>query len=191
MQKLLIHLAVALGLWFGLKLLGLPVGWRLATLVAGAFLVHLIWERLFRNPFLYLGARPIDPDDPLMLSAKKQAAETFEKMRSLYAKHQNDTCVRFGLKVNSGKIERVCGDLLELQGDTAKVFLRTAPVEEADIKDRAMTISVSDIDDWQIEFRDGTLRGGFTNRAMFKIFQREEGHMPKEFIEQLQRFKEV
>jgi uncharacterized protein YegJ (DUF2314 family) len=93
--------------------------------------------------------------------------------------------------VKSGKVENVWGDLLELGETTAKIFLRTAPVEEADIKDRTMTIPVSDIDDWQIEFRDGTLRGGFTNQAMFRIFQREEGYMPKQFIEQLQRFKEV
>jgi uncharacterized protein YegJ (DUF2314 family) len=54
-----------------------------------------------------------------------------------------------------------------------------------------MTVPVSDVTDWQIEFRDGTLRGGFTNRAMYKIFERQEGHMPARFLEQLKRFKEL
>lgn len=191
MQKLLTHLIVAAGLWFGLKSIGVAAGWRWIAIVGGAVLVRLIWERLFQYPFLYLGARPIDQNDPLMANARKQAAANFDKFRSLYPEHQQDTCVRFALRVKSGKMEYVWGDLLELGETTAKVFLRTAPIEEADINDRTTTIPISDIDDWQIEFRDGTLRGGFTNRALFKIFQREEGHMPRQFLEQLQRFKEV
>lgn len=191
MQKLVAHLIVAAGLWFGLGHFGVSPLWRAAAIVGGAFAVHLIWERLFCQPFVHLGARGIDPDDPLMKEARRLAAETMPALRALFPEHPHDTVVRFGLRVKSGKTEFVWGDLLELSDSTAKVFLRTPPTEEADIPDRTLTILVADIDDWQVEFRDGTLRGGFTNRAVFRITEREEDRLHPTLREELQRYRDI
>ena len=189
MLKLVVHVAVALSLWLGLAYFGFGAATKCGAVVAGAVAVHFIWERVFFNPFLYLGAMPVSNDDPLMAEARRLAAESMPTLHALFPEHRHDTTVRFALAVKSGKREKVWGDLLELTDTTAKVYLRTPPVEEADIPDRNMTIPVADIDDWQIEFADGTLRGGFTIQAMFRIFERQEGYLHPAFHEQQHRFR--
>jgi uncharacterized protein YegJ (DUF2314 family) len=190
MLKLFLHFAVAAALWFGFAYF--DHGWPIRTLavVLGAFGVHFVWERFAKDSFLF-GARPLSADDPLMIEAVQKARNTFDLMRTLYPDHRKDTVVRFSLRTKSGKIEHVWGDLLELEHDTARVFLRTPPIEEADIPERTIKVPIVDISDWQIEMRDGSLRGGFTNQAMFRIFEREEGAPHPAAREQLARFKEV
>lgn len=191
MLKLVTHILVALALWFALRYFDWHWSVRVTAIVIGAFAVHLVWARFGSDPFLYLGAMPIAADDPLMLEAKRKGKATFEVLRQLYPSHAQDTCVRFALRVKSGNIEHVWGDLLELRDETAKIYLRTPPKEPADLPDRTFEIPVADIDDWQIEMRDGTLRGGFTNQVLFRIFERENGHMHPAFKEQFARFKDA
>jgi uncharacterized protein YegJ (DUF2314 family) len=191
MLKLILHIAVAAAVWLGVAHFG--HGWpvRLVSVAIGAFAVHFLWERFVNAPFLYLGARPVSPDDPLMVEAVQKARSSLDRMRTLYPEHCTDTVVRFPLRTKSGRIEQVWGDLLELGNDTAKVYLRTPPVEDAELSDRTIEVALADISDWQIEMRDGSLRGGFTNRAMFRIFEREEGAPHPAAKEQLARFKDV
>jgi uncharacterized protein YegJ (DUF2314 family) len=191
MLKLLAHIAVALVIWFALAFFGVGIAWRLAAIALGAVAIHQFWERVLFNPFLCLGAMPVSSDDPLMQEARRMAAASMPTLRRLFPEHPKDTSVRFGLRVKSGKIEHVWGDLLELADSTAKVFLRTPPTEEVEMSDRTMSIPVTDIDDWQIEFTDGTLRGGFTNRALFKIFEREQGYQHPKLDAQIQRYKDA
>jgi len=190
-QKLIAHLIVAAVLWFGLHHFGVSALWRVAAVMGGAFAVHIFWERFLHRPFIHFGARGIDPDDPLMKEARRLARENITRLRALFPEHQHDTVVRFPLRVKSGKTEYVWGDLLELNDATANIFLRTPPIEEADIPGRRLTIPTSDIDDWQIEFQDGTLRGGFTNRAVFRITEREEGRLHPTLREELQRYRDA
>ena len=190
MLKLVAHIVVALVVIFVTRALGAPLGWRIASVVVGAFCVHWIWERMFSNPFLYLGARPIAPDDPILLDAKAKARESMARLYQLYPEHPKDTVVRFRLAVPNGADEFVWCDLLELTEQQAKVFLRTPPRQKVELAERTMNISSSSIDDWQMELRDGSLLGGFTNQAMFRVYEREEGHLHPAFKEQIARFRD-
>lgn len=189
MLKLITHAFVA-GLVFGITgKLELSIYIRIALVIAGLFAVHFVWERFFFNPFLYLGARPIDPEDPLMKEAREEGKRTFPEFAKIYPSHISNSIVKFGFLTDSGKKEFLWGDLLELNENSAKVFIRTPPVNHKGEIVREIIISTEDIIDWQVEFQDGTLRGGFTNLAMFKIFEREEGYMHPKFLEQVKRFK--
>ena len=97
--------------------------------------------------------------------------------------------MKFRLRTKSGDIENFWGDLVELRGDEAAVSLRTPPVGETDVHDTRMTVPVSDIVDWQVMFPDGTLRGGFTQQATFRIIERDRGRLPRKFAEQLARYR--
>jgi len=191
MLKLILHIAVAAALWLGLGYI--PFEWpvRMIFVVLGAFGVHFVWERLSNGSTLYLGARPVPSDDPLMVEAVEKARNSLDLLRTLYTEHRTDTVIRFPLRTKSGSIENVCGDLLELGNDTARIYLRTLPIEEAELPERTFEVAVAEISDWQIEMRDGSLRGGFTNRAMFRIFEREEGAVHPAAKEQLARFTDV
>ena len=55
--------------------------------------------------------------------------------------------------------------------------------------ERTLTIAISEIDDWQIVLPDDTLRGGFTNRAVFRIMERE-GTLRASERKMLERFRD-
>ena len=191
MPKLIAQVLVAALIWLGLSWWG--VGWliRAVAVAIGAVLVHQVWERLVFQPFDYLGAIPVADDDPLILDAFARARETLPAFIRAYPQHRGDSIVKFRVRTPSGRHEQVWADLLEITGDTAKVYVRTPPVEDTPDFQPATTIRTADILDWQIEFRDGTLRGGYTNRALFKIFERTEGYMHPKFLVHLGRFREL
>jgi uncharacterized protein YegJ (DUF2314 family) len=190
MGKLVLHvvsavLLIALGRRFGWA-------WWVTTgaVVAGAVWIHVLFERLSVGS-KHLGAAPISNDDPLMLSALEEAKRTWPQFRQLYALHPKDSLVKFRLTTQAGDIENVWGDLLELEGDFATVYLRTLPVGYAEISSRRMSIPVTDIVDWQVMVPDGSLRGGFTQQATFRIIQRDEGTLSRKFTEELARYRPV
>jgi uncharacterized protein YegJ (DUF2314 family) len=166
--------------------------WRwwaiLAALVVVAVVLELALSRGRRVPG-HLGAISVAHDDPLMLDAVAQARRTWDTFLALYPQHPETTIVKFRLRTTSGDIENVWGDLLALSDDQATVSLRTPPIGETDRREPRMTIPVADIVDWQIMFPDGTLRGGFTQQATFRIIERDRGRLPRKFAEQLARYR--
>ena len=191
MLKLLSHIVVAGLIWWGVGAVGVAPVWRLGAIMLGAVTVHLVWERLLIDPYLYLGAMPVASDDPLMIQAMQEGRATLDQFLALYPHHKQDSVVKFGFQTSSGKIEYLWGDLLDVVGQQARVYVRTAPVDHQGALDRTQTISLADVVDWQVELTDGTLRGGFTNRALFKIYERQEGHMHPKLLPQLQRFRDL
>jgi len=133
---------------------------------------------------------PVANDDPIMQQAVQRAKETFGEFRTLYPAHREDSMVKFRFKTDSGATENLWGDLLELEETRAKVYVRTPPMQHSGTLDRTMEIDVDGIVDWQIELRDGTLRGGFTNQALFRIFERQEGYMHPKFKQHMSRFQD-
>jgi uncharacterized protein YegJ (DUF2314 family) len=160
-------------------------------IVGGAIAVHLIWTRIFHDPFLYLGARGVDSNDPIMRAAREKALATLPAFFRLFPKHPNDCMVKFKFETDQKQTEFLWGDLREVAEDKARVFLRTPPVNHKGELPRDIVIPISDIVDWQLERQDGTLRGGFSNLALFKIYEREEGRMHPKFAEQVARFKDL
>jgi len=190
MGKLLLHLVTAIALVLLGRFQGWPWWLTTAAVIAGFMGVHLLFEKFLAGP-VHLGAAEIAEDDPLMLSALAEAKRTWSDFLRLYPEHAEDSIVKYRVRTKEGDVENVWGDLLELRSDDATVYLRTPPVGDVDIPDRRMVIPVSDIVDWQIEFQDGSLRGGFTQQATFRIIEREQGQLPRNLVEQLARYRPV
>jgi len=164
-------------------------GWSTAAALAVcAIAIHLALER-GRRASGHLGAVGVANDDPLMLAALDEARRTWTAFLRLYREHPDTTLVKFRLRTLPGDIENVWGDLLALDGERATVSLRTPPVGKTDVHDPRMTVPVSDIVDWQVMLADGTLRGGFTQQATFRIIERDRGRLPRKFAEQLERYR--
>jgi uncharacterized protein YegJ (DUF2314 family) len=188
MGTVIAHLAAgAVVIW-----LGRQWHWRwwvvAASLAACAVVIHIGLER-GRRASGHLGAVGIAHDDPLMVAALGEARRTWSVFLGLYHDHPQTTIVKFRLRTTTGDIENVWGDLLELDGDRASVSLRTPPVGKTDIGDPRMTVPVTDIVDWQVMLADGSLRGGFTQQATFRIIERDRGRLPRKFAEQLARYR--
>jgi uncharacterized protein YegJ (DUF2314 family) len=164
-------------------------GWSIAAALAVcAIAIHFALER-GRRASGHLGAVGVANDDPLMLAALDEARRTRTAFLRLYREHPDTTLVKFRLRTIPGDIENVWGDLLALDGESATVSLRTPPVGKSDVHDPRMTVPVSDIVDWQVMLADGTLRGGFTQQATFRIIERDRGRLPRKFAKQLERYR--
>jgi uncharacterized protein YegJ (DUF2314 family) len=190
MAKLLLHVASASVLFAVARRLGWAWWVTTAAVVLAAICIHIVYER-FLSSTRHLGALAVSNDDPLMLSALEEAKRTWPQFLKLFASHPADSLVKFRLTTTTDHIENVWGDLLELGGETATVYLRTLPVGEAAIANRRMSIPVTDIVDWQVMVPDGSLRGGFTQQATFRIMERENGPLTPKFAEQLGRYRSV
>ena len=191
MLKLVMHVVVATVLWLGTGALGLHVALRIGAVMLGGVAVHFVWERLIFKPYAYLGARPVPSDDPVMIEAVNQAKASWDQFVAIYPEHREDSMVKFRFKTDRGTTENLWGDLISLSSTEAEVYVRTPPVEHEGQMERTVKVPIDDIVDWQVEFRDGTLAGGFSNRAMFKIFEREEGYMHPEFKDHIGRFRDL
>lgn len=192
MLKTVLHLVVAAALWFGLGALAVGVPWRLAAVVLGAVAVHFVWERVIFNPYVYLGTMPVADDDPVMQEARERAKETLAVfLEKIFPEHRRDCMVKFPFQTSSGVLENLWADLLEVDGDVLKVFLRTPPAHHDRPVDRNLEVPVNDVLDWQVEFEDGTIGGGYTNRALFTIFEREQGYLHPKLRTQRDRFRDV
>jgi hypothetical protein len=190
MIKLVLHLVVA----SLLVALGQRAHWpwwlTLGAVVGGITAVHLVFERLLGGT-RHLGAATIADDDPLMVDAMAEAKRTWPRFLLLYADHPKDTVLKYRIRTKAGDVENVWGDLLELGGESATVYLRTPPVGAADIPDRRMVVPLAEVVDWQVMMPDGSLRGGFTQQATFRIIERESGRLDPRFAAQLQRYRPV
>ena len=188
MGTVLAHLvAGAAVIWLG-RLWHWPWWAVAAALAACALTIHAALER-GRRASGHLGATAVAHDDPMMVAALDEARRTWSVFLRLYRDHPETTIVKFRLRTMAGDIENVWGDLLQLDGDCAIVSLRTPPVGKTEIRDPRMTVPVSDVVDWQVMFPDGTLRGGFTQQATFRIIERDRGRLPRKLAEQLARYR--
>lgn len=192
MLKTSLHVVVATALWFALSAFAIGIPWRIGAIILGAVSVHLFWEHFVFNPYLYLGAMPVSEDDQVMQKAREKAMQTLPFfLEKIFPEHRQDSMVKYRFKTSSGEVENLWADLLEVNGDMLKVYVRTPPVKHDEPMDRNQQVSRDDIVDWQAEYQDGTIRGGYTNRALFTIFEREEGYLHPKLRRQLARFRDV
>jgi len=191
MFKLITQIVCAVAIWYGTEQLEWHYLISIALIFVGFVTVHLFWEKYLFNPYDYLGVMYIDPTDPIMMRAEKEATESLEYfLEVLYPKHFDDSMVKFIYRNSNNEIEKLWGDLVSITENKIDIFVRTVPVSPVDDFNREMQIISDDIVDWSIEMQDGSLLGGYSNRAIFKIFEREEGYMHPKFEEHLSRFKE-
>ena len=191
MLKLVLHIVVAIGIWIAFGALGWPWPIRTACIVAGFVVVHLCWEKFVFQPYAYLGVMPVRSDDPLIGAAEKTAKDTLDMfLAELFPSHKEDSMIKVSYENADGESEKIWGDLLSVRGDDYEIYIRTCPVAPRDDFESKMVVSRTDVVDWSVEMRDGTLRGGFTNQALFKIFEREEGYMHSAFSKHIERFQD-
>jgi uncharacterized protein YegJ (DUF2314 family) len=192
MFKTLLHVVVALALWFILRAFDIGIAWRLGAIVIGAIGVHYFWEWFVFDPYLYLGVMYVPDDDPVMLRAREKACDTLPQFfESIYPQYREDSMVKFRFETSSGGTEYLWGDLLEVKDDQLQVYLRTPPETHEESLDRNMAIGRDRIVDWQVARTDGTILGSYTTRALFTIFEREEGYLHPKLRKQLSRFRDL
>lgn len=130
----------------------------------------------------------IADDDPLMRLATTKARAALPLLRALFEEHPRDAMVKFAFASDSGQTEHLWADLIELGGDTFKARVKTLPVTHRGPFQRTQARSVIEIEDWQVELRDGQIRGGFGFQVVFHRTQERSGQLPSDAAAHAGRF---
>ena len=121
----------------------------------------------------------IAPTDPILQRARERARAELPALHALLEEHRERAQIK--LMVAAGA---------EYAGQWADVLAWDAAgatvLERGPFRERA--VPWADVEDWQVELPDGTLRGGFTVVACWRIRERETGRLPSEARRELPRF---
>jgi uncharacterized protein YegJ (DUF2314 family) len=130
----------------------------------------------------------IDSDDPDIVAATVIAKETFEKFRDLYLKGNMDYQVKIPFETSSGVVEHLWAAVLKLENDQLEVRYLTPPTSHQGVLERVNAHNVSEISDWVVFNKAGTIYGGYTQRVMFKKAREQWGKLPAELAEQEKKY---
>ena len=134
------------------------------------------------------------PDDPLMKQAAEDAKASLDRFFGLFEKYPKDALIKLYFESNTDQVEYLWAEVLEdpsEKSDELKVRLVTPPVTHRGKFDRVYMCKTDDIRDWAIKDDQNNIYGGFTERAMFKIAERDKVTLPKKLLERKMRYKEV
>ena len=151
--------------------------WLLAGLAVALMIAAWVRWRSPRPEYPPLGT---DPDDPLMLAAMERAQATLDRFRALQARWPEDAFVKLRFVSSAGEVEHLAAHVERMEGDRLSVLLVTPPVTHTGRLERTREIGIGEVEDWQVTEPDGTIHGGFTQRAMFQIARREGIELPDE-----------
>ncbi len=159
--------------------MSLPIVVVILTLVA------LIWIGLkYATP----QATPISPEDPLWVDAIRRARSTVPEMLALLDAGR-DVWLKFPIDT-TGPPEHVWGRATGRSGDTLYCRIETPTVARSGAPGRGSTeVRAADIEDWQVELEDGTVRGGFTTLAQAEIAKRDGQPVPSHVRDLLTRIR--
>jgi len=139
---------------------------------------------------VYVGRRatasalPIDPTDPLWTRALEQARATVPQMRALFDTG-HEVWVKFPLQVGRER-EHFWGRIKAAEGPTLSVAVETQPVRGGNVP-AEVNVSIEDLEDWQVQLADGSIRGGFTTRAQAAMARQRGQSVPVHVTELLKR----
>jgi uncharacterized protein YegJ (DUF2314 family) len=129
-------------------------------------------------------AVPIDPANPLWIRALERARATVSQMRGLFdAGHE--VWVKFPLQVGPER-EHFWGRIRSAEGLTLCVAVETRPVRGGNAPEQ-VNVSIEDLEDWQVQLADGSIRGGFTTRAQAEMACQQGRPVPPHIAEMLKR----
>lgn len=131
---------------------------------------------------------PLAERDPAMLGARSLAREQLPLLRELFALSPEDTAVKFPFRTDAGQVEHVWGMLMALTADTFTARVMTPPTSQESAFEPVQTRPLAELEDWQVEQRDGRMRGGFGLQVTFAVVRRELGRLPRGLAEHEKRY---
>ena len=100
-----------------------------------------------------------------------------------------DVWVKFSIGTTQAP-EHVWGRVTSRSGDTLHCHLETPTGSRSEAPVSGSTeVRAAEIEDWQVELEDGTIRGGFTTLAQAEIAKREGQSVPSHVRDMLARIR--
>jgi len=131
---------------------------------------------------------PMSDSAPLMLKATEKARATLDTLRSLYKQSPRDAMVKVPFRTDSGNLEHLWGEVVDLTSEKVRVRIRTMPNSHNSKFEKVQERPIADIEDWQFQQRDGSIRGGFGYQVLFLRMREKTGGLPRQWAENEKRF---
>jgi hypothetical protein len=148
--------------------------------VIGA-LIAALW---FRARQVSGRVTPIAPDDPIWVEAVARARATVQTLRQLHGEGQ-DVWVKFRFARHGSAAEHVWGRVLRVDADLLHCTIETPPIESSGPAET--DVPLGELEDWQVQLEDGSIRGGFTTRAQARVGERDGTRVPRHIRDQIAR----
>lgn len=133
-----------------------------------------------------------DPDDPLMIEAEEKAKATLPQFFELYEKFPENALVKLFFVSNTDQVEHLWAEVLGREGeDSLKVRLVTPPVTHKGTIERLYTCTIADLEDWAVQDDGNRIYGGFSERAMFKIAEKQGIRLPKKLMARKDQYHDL
>jgi hypothetical protein len=116
----------------------------------------------------------IDMSKPPWSDAVAKARQSIPVLRELFPANRDRVGVKYPLQTSGGETEHVWGQLRELGPEFFVAGLDTPLLRGKPLTEPPYTLSLSELEDWQLEMPDGSIRGGYTTRLDIKL-ARESG----------------
>ncbi len=134
----------------------------------------------------------LNPADPLLIDAKKKAAETLVIFDSLQPLYVNNSYVRFKFVNAKNEEEHVWGRVLEKN----KLAIKVTDINKKSERDnpaypKFYDLSMEQVEDWLVETGNDSVRGGFTTQVILLRKLQEQPKQREEILKQLGLFIDV
>ncbi len=116
----------------------------------------------------------IDLSRPPWSEAVAKARQSIPTLRELFPAHRGSVGVKYPVQTSRGETEPVWGVLRELGSESFVAGLDTPLLRGKPVGEPPYTLALSELEDWQLEMPDGSIRGGYTTRLDIKL-ARESG----------------
>lgn len=118
-----------------------------------------------------------------MIEAEEKARSSLDAFFELFEKFPDHALVKLYFVSNTEQVEHLWAEVIEREGEeNLRVRLVTPPVTHKGQLDRLYTCTLSDIEDWAVQDDSNNIYGGYSERAMFKIAEREGVVLPKKLM---------
>jgi uncharacterized protein YegJ (DUF2314 family) len=156
----------------------------LIAVVSGIIIVRIAWWWFIGRNRPAMPPLAIDNNDPLMIEARRRAAESVPQMLSLFNGEEGFTRVKIPFVSNSGETEHLWADLLRVEGPTMHVRYLTPPASHTGKLEPLQAHAIGDIEDWVYTKDPKRYVGGYSMRVMFKRGREQWGDLPPQLKEE-------
>ena len=148
-----------------------PFQWR--PLFGGIVWGAISWKygRKWLFNWITLDVMPVDPGDPAIALATQRARGTLNTLWGYLDQHRYQCYIKFPMQTKDGTFEHIWSIVHAREGDQLVVSLANEPVDEPNAPDARRTVSVSEIEDWQVMVSPTEVRGGYSIGALAEIAQ--------------------
>lgn len=140
-----------------------PLKYFLLTLLVFTLLISFFLVASLKKGPADMSELPVlDPQDPLLVTAKSKAQQTLDTLFDYYPRYPDNTFVRFAFEVKKGDTEHIWARVIGVDDG----IITVAAEEDDERFTGELELSEGEVEDWLVEIDKHNVLGGFTTQVL-------------------------